>query len=90
MTNKLPELAKACWIPPEYMTYDADGNPKYVYSDSIMAFYMGVRRDALLEAVEACRNEQVKERADQRDAVYNIACRDCAEALQELIEETWQ
>ena len=45
------------------------------------------RREALLEAVEACRNELVKERVDPRDAVYNIACRDCAEAIQKLIKE---
>jgi len=87
MTNKLPELAKACWIQPEYVTTGADGNPEYVYSDSIMAFYMEVRHEALLEALEACENAMVSGDRIQPYSVYCTACCDCAEAIKKLIKE---
>ena len=90
MTNKLPELAKACWIQPEYVTTGADGNPEYVYSDSIMAFYMEVRRDALLEAVKACKNAELEECVDLSDVLYNAACCACAAPIEKLIKEIQQ
>jgi hypothetical protein len=85
MTNKLPELAKACWIQPEYVTTGADGNPEYVYSDSIMAFYMEVRRAALLEAMEACK--KVADACDVYDSCGLSVADACFVALEKLIKE---
>ena len=48
------------------------------------------RREALLEAVEACKNAELEECVDLSDVLYNAACCACAASIEQLIKETQQ